>query len=60
VEGTLVEKLPKEIKIATAEGTQTFKLDPVAVGKLNRFKADERIDLELDESGMVVDIHPAT
>jgi hypothetical protein len=60
VEGTLVEKLPlpKEIKVATAEGTQTFKLDPVAVSKLGKFKTDQRIDLELDESGMVVDIHP--
>jgi hypothetical protein len=58
VEGTLVEKLPKEIKVATAKATETFKLDPVAVGKLPQFKANQRIDLELDESGMVVDIHP--
>ncbi len=38
VEGTLVEKLPKEIKVATAKATETFKLDPVAVGKLTQLR----------------------
>jgi hypothetical protein len=46
------------VEIFTSEGLESFSVDPSAGSKLNALKEGSLVRAELDESNVMVDIHP--
>jgi hypothetical protein len=61
VTGKLIhlEKMQKEIKLATPEGERVFPLANLEV-KTKGIKQGTAVTVEVNEAGTVIDVHPAT
>ncbi|MBS0153408.1 MAG: hypothetical protein JSS38_02340 [Nitrospira sp.] len=55
---TYADRLWEVVEITTAEGKQTFAVDDATGSRLAVLKEGQRVQVELNEDNMVVDIHP--